>query len=368
MIAKLKLDKRRETKSGQYPIKIYICVGRRTRLVSTGLFVREELFDSVRGEVIGRGQAKFNEKLTMIRRRIEEELEGLTLAQAVEMSKRICDWDGSRGLTLAKFWKDKVSSMSMAHATERSYALALSHMPEADDVLISEVDSTYVRKAYDIMKRGMTANSSALLMSKLRHIVRLAMDEDLITRDPFRGLRVKWEETRKRSLTLAGLKSLRDMRLSGVSAYARDMFMLSFYLIGINLVDLYSAEPAEDGRIAYRRSKTHKLYDIKVEPEAAELISKYGGNGRLVDLSLRYSNVGSAQPALSSHLGRLIPHLSWYWARHTWATLAASIDIPMDTISMALGHSFGLSVTNIYVRRDQSKVDEANRRVLDLLR
>lgn len=367
MIAKLKLDKRRETKSGEYPIKIYICVGRRTRLVSTGLFVREELFDSVRGEVIGRGQAKFNEKLAMIRRRIEEELEGLTLSQAVERANWICNWDGSRGSTFASFWRDKVSSMTMAESTRRTYELALAHMPDADRMLVEEVDKTYVRSVQDRMRRVLNANTTVLYMSKLRHIVRLAMDDDLITRDPFRGIVLKGEETRKRSLTLAKLKSLRDLPLSGASEYARDMFMLSFYLIGINLVDLYSAEPVEDGRLGYRRSKTHRLYDIKVEPEAAELISKYRGDGRLVDMSSRYSIVHNAQIAVNVQLKRFIPHLSWYWARHTWATLAASIDTPMDTISMALGHSFGLSVTNIYVRRDQSKVDEANRRVLDLL-
>lgn len=368
MIAKLKLDKRRETKSGEYPIKIYICVGRRTRLVSTGLFVREELFDSVRGEVIGRGMAKFNEKLAMIRRRIEEEFEGLTLAQAVERANWICNWDGSRGLTFSKFWEDKVSAMTLAESTRRMYGFALMRMPDADRILVEEVDKAYVRSAQERMRRDLNPNTVVLYMSKLRHIVGLAMDDDLITRDPFRGVTLKGEETRKRSLTLVKLKALRDMQLGGAFAYARDMFMLSFYLIGINLADMYPASPAEDGRLCYRRAKTRRLYDIKVEPEAEALIAKYAGDGRLVDMSSRYCSARNAQSVINAKLRGLMPGLSWYWARHTWATLAASIDIPMDTISLALGHSFGLSVTSVYVRRDQSKVDEANRRVLDLLR
>ena len=60
----------------------------------------------------------------------------------------------------------------------------------------------------------------------------------------------------------------------------------------------------------------------------------------------------------------LFPSLSSYWARHTWATIAASLDIPKETIAAALGHG-GNTVTDIYIDFDRRKVDEANRRVLD---
>lgn len=58
------------------------------------------------------------------------------------------------------------------------------------------------------------------------------------------------------------------------------------------------------------------------------------------------------------------PGLSAYWARHTWATIAASLDIPKETIAHALGHSQH-SVTDIYIDFDRTKVDRANRKVLD---
>ena len=60
----------------------------------------------------------------------------------------------------------------------------------------------------------------------------------------------------------------------------------------------------------------------------------------------------------------LFPNISTYWARHSWATIAASLDIPKDTIAHALGHGNN-TVTDIYIDFDQKKVDEANRRVLD---
>ena len=56
----------------------------------------------------------------------------------------------------------------------------------------------------------------------------------------------------------------------------QDMFMLMFYLIGVNSIDLYKASPDSivDGRFEYKRSKTGRLFSIKVEPEAMEIIER----------------------------------------------------------------------------------------------
>ena len=64
----------------------------------------------------------------------------------------------------------------------------------------------------------------------------------------------------------------------------------------------------------------------------------------------------------------LFPHLTTYWARHTWATLAAELDIPKETIAAALGHEIGSPITSIYINFDQKKVDKANRMVIDYLK
>lgn len=60
--------------------------------------------------------------------------------------------------------------------------------------------------------------------------------------------------------------------------------------------------------------------------------------------------------------------LSGYWARHTWATIAAQLDIPVEIIGHALGHAdTGHRVTNIYIDFNSDKIDQANRTVLDSL-
>ena len=54
-----------------------------------------------------------------------------------------------------------------------------------------------------------------------------------------------------------------------------------------------------------------------------------------------------------------------YWARYSWATYAAELDIPKDTISEALGHKYGSSITGVYIKFSRDKIDVANRKVID---
>ena len=111
-----------------------------------------------------------------------------------------------------------------------------------------------------------------------------------------------------------------------------------------------------------------------------EIINKYRGRKGLLCISDRWSdhvnfrhqinkalqNIGTTRSGLGGKRSDdgAFPGLSTYWARHSWATIAASLDIPKETIAAALGHG-GNTVTDIYIDFDQRKVDEANRRVLD---
>ena len=104
------------------------------------------------------------------------------------------------------------------------------------------------------------------------------------------------------------------------------------------------------------------MSSIKVEDEAMAIINAHRGKKYLLDILDRYKSVHTFTIAFN----RSLPYTS-YWARHSWATIANSLQIPIDTISRALGHSFttGAKVTSIYIKFDTSVVDAANRKVLD---
>lgn len=121
-----------------------------------------------------------------------------------------------------------------------------------------------------------------------------------------------------------------------------------FYLIGINAIDLFNLKQIVDGRIEYKREKTGKLYSIKVEPEAMEIINRYKGNKFLLNtLETNDYNYRKYMAAMNRGLQKLgnferkglggkkirdilFPDITSYWARHTWATIAHKIGISKD--------------------------------------
>lgn len=229
-----------------------------------------------------------------------------------------------------------------------------------------------------------STNTIAISMRNIRAVVNAAIDDELTTLYPFRKFKIKHEETAKRSLTIEDLRTLRDYPCEPHQEKYRDLFMLIFYLVGINTIDLFSLTEIRNGRIEYRRSKTGRLFSIKVEPEAQAIIDKYRGKGYLLNVLDDYANYKDFAHRMNDNLKQvgeverkglggkkyrevLFPKLSTYWARHTWATIAAELDIPDETISLALGHSSGNRVTSIYINRNQRKVDAANRKVIDFL-
>lgn len=236
-------------------------------------------------------------------------------------------------------------------------------------VKAEDIDERWLQRFRDVLLQRLAPNSVALILRHISSACTLAQREGLIQANPVKGFKLPSAETRKRSLTVEQLRELRDMPLAGRYAFARDIFFFSFYLRGANMVDLYHLKPSDlrNGRIEYQRAKTGTLYSVLLEPEAAAIIERYsGGEDSLLDLQ-GYKTSGGMCSCVTRWLAKVMPGISTYYARHSWASIAAELDIPIETISHALGHKIGSPVTAIYVAYNQRKVDEANRQVIDYL-
>ncbi len=226
-------------------------------------------------------------------------------------------------------------------------------------------------------------NARALHLRNLRAVLNYAIDEELTTNYPFRRFKIKTVKTAKRSLSIETMREILTCEVEDWQMLYRDMFKLSFLLMGINFADLLKLthKNMSEGRLEFNRSKTARLYSMKIEPEAMELIEKYAGDAHLLNIMdtrsdymqfVRQTNNALRKIGICKRSGlggkktitAICPDLSTYWARHTWATIAASLDIPKETIAAALGHG-GNTVTDIYIDFDRKKVDEANRKVID---
>ncbi len=230
---------------------------------------------------------------------------------------------------------------------------------------------------YHLRSKGLKPNTIGIHMRDIRTAYNQAITMGLIDYSsyPFRKYKIPKEKTRHRTLSPEEIATIAKQEIKKpLTAWARDMFMLSFYLIGINLKDMMFIEKVEDGRIYYIRSKGKKSYSIKVHPEAQEIINRYPGKKYLLDTMDRYKDYREAVKRVNYKIRdvaescKINKHITTYWCRHSWATIAMSKEIgaSRDDIRYALGHATN-TVSDIYIEIDQEVVDNVNRKVIDLI-
>ena len=389
------LDTRRALQDGTFPVKL--SVGHGTRLyLSTGISVKRDNW--VGGQVEGLKDAKRlntaldNQKLRvkarLLRLREDGRLAGASntylrklltapdMDDVPEEDKRTSFWTIAERCIATKDGRTKLVYL---HTLSKLRAFAGN-----GPLYIEDIDRVWLHDFENSI--GGKVNSRALHLRNLRHICNFALDEELTTYYPFRKFKIRTEETMKKALTVDQLRTLLTMPVEPWQEEYRDMFWLMFLLRGINAVDLFGATPDQvvDGRLEYRRSKVGTLFSVKLEPEALEIIDRYKGKDHLVAPLDRYTNhkdylrrmdyglksLGRPTGKRGKVLGAgAFPKLSSNWARHTWATLCAELDIPDPTITLGMGHkTAGHKTTAIYIKRDMKKVDEANRKVIDYIK
>ena len=237
-----------------------------------------------------------------------------------------------------------------------------------------------------LVKFEPSQNTRSIHFRNIRAVFNDAIDNDIIPASvyPFRKFMIRPVPTAKRAYSVERLRELFNYPVLPHEQKYVDLFKLIFYLIGINIIDLCNLTKTENGRIVYQRSKTSRLYNIKVEPEAQEIIDRYRGAKLLLNLADNFKSphtfmstvnralkqIGPREHVIKDGKKQLVyrpafPGLSTYVARHTWATIAYELDIPNDIIAAALGHTSGNRTTAIYIDKDMRKVDEANRKVID---
>lgn len=386
------LDKRRKKDDGVYPIRIYLC-HRKAIFVSTGLSAHEDEWEGKYISAKARNARARNSMLRNILDRVE------TLVISFSKDKKL-PFMSDKELAAAireeisgepakkETFVDFIGRYAVKQKKENTKTVYLSTKEKVfqydGNATFQTIDLNWLEGFDSWMEgNGLSVNSRSIHFRNIRTVFNEAIDNGETSFYPFRKFKIRKEETRKRSLSVDDLRLLRNYQGEDFIKEYQDMFMLMFYLIGVNSIDLYQAVPDSivDGRFEYKRSKTGRLFSIKVEPEAMEIIERYKGKEHLLyveDLK-DYRTYTYAMCRGLKKLGEvevkgrggkkerkpLFPYISTYWARHTWATIAASLDIPKETISAALGHEIGSRVTSIYIDFDQKKVDEANRKVMD---
>ncbi|MFC0514699.1 phage integrase SAM-like domain-containing protein [Mucilaginibacter angelicae] len=220
-----------------------------------------------------------------------------------------------------------------------------------------------------------------LFKAAMKHFNNPQLEDIKIPHCPFDNYKIiDSPVTKKRNLKIEQIKLISESKVepNSTSELGRDLFLLSFYLCGMNAADIYHLKPENivDGRVEYNRLKTQSrrkdraFISIKIIDEALPILKKYIGK-----LSKRYTNSENLDRAINRGLKEIsrniekLPEITFYWARHSFGNIARNkCRKSKDDVALALNHVDNYHKTvDIYLDKDWTIVDEVQEAVVSLL-
>lgn len=373
--------------------------GRMCRQIPSGARIYPDEWDSINGNIISQSPDPEREDM-LVELRLLVEREKIKLAKIISfLDSRGREYDISRIVEMFRrpmtgFLEYSFSLIERLvrigkTSTARTYSIVVKKYRlflNGDDVPMQEIDSDMmVHFESHMKKQGMCANSTSYYLRNMRAIYNRAVDEGQVEQAlPFRHVYTGIAKTVKRAIPVKQIKHMRQLDLSFDKdlEYARDMFILSFFLRGMSVVDMAFLKKTDlcDGYVIYRRQKTGQELRIKWVAPMQEIIDRYPGYNPdyllpiikegSVDFKKAYRTrahfINTKLKKIGKMVGCKIP-LSLYVARHSWASVAKSSGVPLSVISEGMGHD-SEKTTMIYLASlDTTAVDRANTKIINKL-
>ncbi len=271
--------------------------------------------------------------------------------------------------------------------TSETYTAALNsfmRFREGRDIPLDEISPDLMEEYEAYLKGcGVSLNTVSFYNRILRAAYNRAVEKGLTPqRHPFRNVYTGMEKTVKRAIPFEAVRRIKglDLSLKPAPDFARDMFLFSFYTRGMSFVDMAYLRKSDlkNGILSYRRKKTGQQLHIRWERCMGEIVEKHPNVTTEYLLPVitdptaserrQYENalhlVNRKLKKVAEMAGISVP-LTMYVARHAWASIAKSKNIPLSVISEGMGHD-SETTTQIYLASlDTSVIDEANGRILN---
>ena len=254
---------------------------------------------------------------------------------------------------------------------------------EGRDVFLDEIDSELMMEYEACLKRqGVSLNTISFYNRILRATYNRAVEKRLTgQRYPFKGVYTGMEKTVKRAIPIEAVRKIKKLDLPSKSVldFARDMFLFSFYTRGMSFVDMAYLKKSDlkNGILSYRRKKTGQRLHMKWEACMQEIVKRHPNvtteyllpviTDPAVPERRQYENalhlVNRKLKEVAERAGLAVP-LTMYVSRHSWASIARRMNIPLSIISEGMGHD-SETTTQIYLASlDTSVIDRANELIL----
>lgn len=282
----------------------------------------------------------------------------LTFSALLKMCKEELEEEGKT---------DKYISM-----LDRSYSVMQAFCPT--DVLVADIDSGFVStyQKWMLTKRKLSKSTCNMYLSHLKSCINRAINNGWVKYEnhPFSTIKIGKSDVKDNRISLEELRRYRDMPLQGMQEKARDIFMLSFYLAGMNLKDMLACEfDLNSLYIEYVRAKTQNKVKQAVQVplchEAKEILAKYLNESHRIDLGWQGSYV-TQLCNISKNIKRACSNATIYSARKTFAQTARQCGADMTVVDYLLAHSdTSQGVIRHYVRPEFKVSAVTMRKILD---
>lgn len=432
---KAEVQKHQKRKDKTWNVKIRITHNRVVRRLPTSIYVNQEELTVKNFKI--KNQEKIdqcNEIINYYRNKCNKialSIDGMSIDELIDYLNHK-DEDSRKDIDFVSFAREYIDELDKKgrKGTASNYRGMLNSLIEfmkRDIISISEITYSMLmnyskflidkkeKANKEAIKKGKRITTNRMLSSYtacIRHLHKEAKlkynDEEkgiiLIPWSPFMKFKVPQEETtRKRALLPETIKAIYDLpyilrhntrkNVEQNCRYniAKDVFILSFCLIGMNSADLYSCDKISNNTILYFREKTRTRrrdnaeIHVDVNPFILDLLEKYKDHTgkRVFRFYQMYADYKNFNKAINKGLkeieksindinranqsGEIIDDLEFYAARHSWATIAANdLKINKYVVHAALNHvDESMRVTEIYIKKDFSAINEANSKVID---
>lgn len=237
-----------------------------------------------------------------------------------------------------------------------------------------------------MLRSGLKRSSASCYIRTLRTLYRMAVGDGLAEeRGIFKQVHVSVGKTRKRAVSAEAIRAIMMLDLTDRPSlsFARDIFMFSFYTRGMSFVDMAHLKKSDlrNGLITYNRCKTFQSLTIQWESPMQAIIDKYaeqtkdtpymlpiitadGTNTDRIVYDRVLQRINRNLKRIGILVGLSVP-LTTYVARHSWASIARNMDVPLSVISEGLGHDSD-KTTQVYLASlDTAMINKANKNIIN---
>lgn len=378
-------------KGGRHKVRISVAHNGEFRYILTDI-VLNSAKEFKNGQIVKRPDAAIlNTKLRGIMQKCQraidelEYIEGLTCPELVYQIKHA---ERYRHRTLSSIYTEYIDYTRLKPGTRSFYASSINCIIEClgDKLLVENINHSTILALDKFMredkkfKQSTIRNRLVFLMVLLNYAKRCGYVQFRV--DPFFGYELPKAEVRQSWLSVDEVRAIRDFQPpTKGQALAKDLFMLSYYLGGINMVDMQDLNFNENPtRIHYVRKKTehrpklNKFVEFDIPAEALEIINRRKGDDGRLALS-ENQRKEHCHSLFDLHLRKIatalnIPNLIYYSARKSFSQHAFDLGVDTPTIDYILGHRVDKNSTSLfnYITVTPELATQAVKIVLDNLR